>query len=148
LLNLGVYTAKRLNEKGWTVLQKSIETCVKQLESELDQMLQQVISWANINSGSYNIAGLDRYATELEQAFAGLNAEFSQIELPSEQQIDLHGKTDSKPLGKLLRWQQRPQAKTQILLMGHMDTVYPPSPVPQLCRYEEGIVYGPGVTDM
>ena len=68
--------------------------------------------WANINSGSGHHAGLDRMRAALRAAFAQAFCA-AQIEEP-----------ECKGTVRALRVIMRPQARSQILLSGHFDTVY------------------------
>jgi len=107
--------------------------------AEAAPMLDQTLRWAAINSGSRHLAGLARMARELAQAFAVLPG-------------DLHllpPQGDDQPLGHNLRLVVRPQAPVQVLLTGHMDTVYGADHPFQRCApARDGRINGPGVADM
>lgn len=111
---------------------------------ETGPMLAQTLRWASINSGSHNLDGLAMMARELADAFAVLPG--------SVRLLDAHGGT---PLGQNLHLQVRPEAPVQLLLTGHMDTVFAPDHPFQTVSGpdesgpdESGIVNGPGVADM
>src|SRR3954471_24020520 len=69
-------------------------------------------SWANINSGSENFAGLDRMR-------AALATEFATLPQAMIEHVALAGTP-----AKALRIRVRPNAPRQLLLSGHYDTVY------------------------
>ena len=102
-------------------------------------MLDQVQAWANIGSGSQNADGLAAMASVLADAFAALPGD-----------ILLREPEQDKAQGRNLHLVVRPQAPVQVLLTGHMDTVYgPESPFRQVgMMTAERTLNGPGVADM
>ncbi len=119
------------------------------LQENAATMLELVTRLAEINSGSFHIEGLNKIAEIFKHEYATLNCE--QVTMPVDEfkDIDLHGETKTLPLGPVLRFTQRPDAPMQILLVGHMDTVYHREHRFQH-TYQSGgdILHGPGVADM
>ena len=63
--------------------------------------------------------------------------------------VDAAGKTFDLPHGQHLHLTVRPQAPLQILLTGHMDTVFAADhPFQALTWLDAGTLGGPGVADM
>ncbi len=91
-------------------------------------------AFAEINSFTRNRAGLDEMAKEICNAYRPLEARMERIENP-----------EAVPF---LIFEKRPHASIQVLLGGHMDTVYPPSMNFSACKTENEKMFGPGVTDM
>lgn len=116
------------------------------------EMADRVIQWSNINSGSYNVLGLERMAAVLSQAFAELDCEGDLLSLLPIDQVDAEGQLKKVDVGPLLRFWKRPKAPLQVLLMGHMDTVFPiDHPFQKACYKKRGdteVLVGPGVCDM
>lgn len=111
----------------------------------MDELL---ISWANINSFSYNTAGLSQMLSALEDAFSPFHREIEKIELGSYQPIDSPETSERIPLGRALRVRKNVAGKPQIFLCCHMDTVFPPNHHFQKCvRLNDNMIQGPGVTD-
>ncbi len=112
-------------------------------------MLDQVLAWAAVNSGSRNLAGLERMADLLADAFAALPGVL-RLEQPSPvDAIDTAGKPVTLDHGRHLHLTVRPTAPIQLLFTGHMDTVFGPDHAFQQTRWlEDGILNGPGVADM
>lgn len=112
-------------------------------------MLKQVHSWAAINSGSQNLAGLARMADILRGAFSCLPG---QIELGSAVPVETilaDGRTAKIDHGAHLHINVRPDAPARILLTGHMDTVFgADDPFQTVAWLEDGTLNGPGVADM
>jgi glutamate carboxypeptidase len=114
-----------------------------------EPMLDHVLSWAAINSGSRNLGGLERMADVLVDAFAALPG-LLRLENPAEvKAVDASGCSVGVKHGRHLHLTVRPTAPVQLLLTGHMDTVYGlDHPFQQTKWLEDGVLGGPGVADM
>jgi glutamate carboxypeptidase len=114
-----------------------------------EPMLDQVLSWAAVNSGSRNLAGLERMADLLIDAFAALPG-LLRLERPAKvESIDSSGRVITIEHGRHLHLTVRPTAPVQLLFTGHMDTVFGADHGFQETRWlEEGVLNGPGVADM
>ncbi|MEA3080724.1 MAG: glutamate carboxypeptidase [Sphingomonadales bacterium] len=114
-----------------------------------EHMLDQVLAWTAINSGSRNLAGLERMADGLVDAFAGLPG-ILRLENPAPvEAVDAAGRSARIEHGRHLHLTVRPTAPIQLLLTGHMDTVYAADHPFQESRWiEDGVLNGPGTADM
>jgi glutamate carboxypeptidase len=114
-----------------------------------EPMLEQVLEWSAVNSGSRNLQGLERMAAVLANAFSTLPGDLS-LETPaSVEAVDSSGRTVELQHGKHLHLRVRADAPVQLLLTGHMDTVFGSEHEFQQARWlEEGVLNGPGVADM
>ena len=114
-----------------------------------EPMLDQVLSWAAINSGSRNLGGLERMADALVDAFAALPG-MLRLENPAPvEAVDAAGRTLDIQHGRHLHLTVRPTAPVQLLFTGHMDTVFAADHPFQATRWlEDGVLNGPGVADM
>jgi glutamate carboxypeptidase len=112
-------------------------------------MLDQVLGWAAINSGSRNLAGLERMADLLVDAFAALPG-ILRLENPAPvDAVDAAGRSARIEHGRHLHLTVRPTAPIQLLFTGHMDTVFAADhPFQQTRWIEDGVLNGPGVADM
>lgn len=102
--------------------------------AELVDLLE---SWANINSGSGHLAGLDRMRAALRAAFepAFPGAVVEEPECPG--------------TARALRLIMRPEAALRVLFSGHFDTVFEANDPFQRCtRPDASTLRGPGVIDM
>ena len=126
----------------------STETdCVERAAAE--PMLAQVEAWAAVNSGSRNLAGLQTIAGLLGDAFAALPGEITLVEPAAVDAVDNAGRRLPLDHGRNLHLRVRPEAPVQILLTGHMDTVFGADHPFQAMRWlDEGVLNGPGVADM
>jgi len=112
-------------------------------------MLDQVIEWAAINSGSRNLLGLDAVSRLLAEAFSPLPGVLDLREAASVEAMAADGALEPIPHGPNLHLKVRPDAPVQLLLTGHMDTVFGADhPFQTVFWREEGVLGGPGVADM
>ena len=93
--------------------------------AESEPMLDQVLAWSAVNSGSRNLGGLERMADLLADAFAALPGVLRLENPASVESVDGVGKAIKIPHGRHLHLTVRPTAPVQLLLTGHMDTVFP-----------------------
>lgn len=113
-------------------------------------MLAQTRAWSAINSGSGNHDGLRRTAGLLADAFSGLPGEVALLDAAPGEAIDPAGQSRSVAYGRNLHVRVRPEAPVQLLLTGHMDTVFASDhPFQSLTDLDGGaMINGPGVADM
>lgn len=112
-------------------------------------MLGRVEAWAAVNSGSRNLDGLSTMAHLLTDAFSVLPGELELVEPTVVDAVASDGSVAPLAHGRHLHLTVRPQAPVQILLTGHMDTVFGQDDPFQAARWlEEGVLNGPGVADM
>lgn len=113
------------------------------------EMLSQVESWAMINSGSGNLAGLARTAGLLRDAFAALPGEVRLVDPAPVDAVSPDGSINDIQRGQHLVVSVRAEAPLRLLFTGHMDTVFPVDSAFQTLRWlEPGVLNGPGVADM
>ena len=123
--------------------------CVERAMAAQGAMLAQVEAWAAINSGSRNLPGLARVAGLIGDAFAVLPGEMRLVDPASVEAVDALGRKYDSPHGQHLHLTVRPEAPLQILLTGHMDTVFGVDhPFQALTWLDAGTLGGPGVADM
>ncbi len=110
------------------------------IQGEHDRLLERVIDWANVNSGSGNEAGLNHVAEQIQREFQDLDPDDSTLSFLSE---------DATARGPLIRLTKRPNAKKRVLFFGHLDTVYNlEHPFQKTQLLPDGRLNGPGVCDM
>ncbi|MES2137564.1 MAG: hydrolase, partial [Pseudomonadota bacterium] len=99
--------------------------------------------------GSRNLAGLERMADLLVDAFSALPG-ILRLENPARvESVDSAGRAIDIKHGRHLHLTVRPTAPVQLLFTGHMDTVFGPDHAFQETRWlEDGVLNGPGVADM
>jgi glutamate carboxypeptidase len=129
------------------VLTRTEQETVERAAAE--PMLDQVLAWSAINSGSRNIAGLERMATVLADALAALPGDIELVDAAAVEAVDPAGRPVDIAHGQNLHLTVRPDAPLQLLFTGHMDTVFALDHAFQQTRWlEDGVLNGPGVADM
>jgi glutamate carboxypeptidase len=114
-----------------------------------DRMLAQVQIWSEINSGTGNLKGLATTASLLADAFSSLHGEVELVDPAPVEKVLADGSIVEVAHGRHLVATVRPEAPIQLLLTGHMDTVFAVDhPFQQLQWLDEGVLNGPGVADM
>lgn len=113
-------------------------------------MLAQLRIWSAINSGSRNLDGLATTAALLADAFAALPGEVTLIDAAPGETVDPGGRIQPLDYGRNLHVRVRSEAPVQLLLTGHMDTVFAiDHPFQTLTDLDGGrVINGPGVADM
>lgn len=113
-----------------------------------DSTVRRLIEWCNINTGTRNVEGLDRFRTELLRDFAPLGGEANELSLPPEMLIDSHGVPTPIALGKAISISKRREAPIHVFLGIHMDTVFDvPHAFQKAELIDENILRGPGAAD-
>jgi glutamate carboxypeptidase len=112
-------------------------------------MLDQTLDWARINSGTTNLAGLAAVAARLADAFSLLPGTLDLRDADPTEAILPDGAIRTIERGRNLHLVVRPDAPTQVLLTGHMDTVFAADhPFQSIRTLDDGRINGPGVADM
>ncbi len=116
---------------------------------EASTMLAQVEAWAAVNSGTRNLQGLATMAATLADAFSDLPGAIRFAEPAPVDSIAADGGVAALDHGRHLVLSVRPDAPVQLLLTGHMDTVYPADHAfRSVRRIDAATLGGPGVADM
>jgi glutamate carboxypeptidase len=119
--------------KNYSAYFEEIESFLTSREADMFAFLEEIIT---IQSGSHNKAGIDRTASTIVRAFQGLDVSTETIE----QQLQGNN--------LVVRSSAQPTADKQVLLVGHMDTVFPEDTDFNWYKADNDKSYGPGVVDM
>lgn len=112
-------------------------------------MLEQVELWAATNSGTGNLAGLRTVSKLLADAFSALPGEVALVVPDPVENVSPDGAVKTIERGNHLHACVRPEAPIQLLLTGHMDTVFAADhPFQTLKWLDDGVLNGPGTADM
>lgn len=123
-------------------------TMLETLETKLEELTEKLTRLSSINSGTYHLDGIEKMKEALAQELAPLG-EVKAIPIPFENRLNSSGDFSEIPLGDALYLEIRPEAKLQVLLAGHMDTVFDknhPFQTPQI--KDHATLVGPGSSDM
>jgi glutamate carboxypeptidase len=112
-------------------------------------MLEQVLAWSAVNSGSRNLAGLKVMAGLLADAFSALPGEVALVAPEPVEIVEADGAVRGVEHGAHLLVTVRPDAPVQLLFTGHYDTVFGADHRFQTTRLlDDGSINGPGTADM
>ena len=130
-------------------LKTSEDEAVCERVSDLqDAMQARTFEWAEINTGSWNRAGLDVMAPKMADAFSALQADIELIPTDPFEKVSDNGDVEAFETGPVIRIASRPEADMQIIMSGHYDTVFPPGTFEAITDMGEGKFNGPGLADM
>ncbi len=119
--------------KEYTTYFNDIESFLISKEPDMFASLEEIVK---IQSGSHNKAGIELTAGTIVRAFQGLDVSTETIEQR------LQGNH------LVVRSSAQPSAHKQVLLVGHMDTVFPEDTDFNWYKADNDKSYGPGVVDM
>ena len=106
-------------------------------------------SWEAINSGTGNLSGVAQMGAVLADALSALPGNVSVVDPEPVTRVGADGVVRAIEHGQHLRLTVRPDAPVQLLLTGHMDTVYGADhPFQVVHELAPGVLNGPGVADM
>jgi glutamate carboxypeptidase len=125
-----------------------IEPLLEDLEGQGEALVALTETWSLVNSGSYELAGLERMRALLLDACAVLPGEVEAVALKPSQRIKPDGDIAEIEHGASIRVRVRPDAPIQVALTGHYDTVFPAAHAFQKPWREGEVLCGPGVADM
>ena len=112
-------------------------------------MLEQVLGWSAINTGTGNLTGLMAQAGLLADCLAALPGEVTLEQPGPVTAVAADGREMAVDYGKHLRLTVRPRAERRLLLTGHMDTVFAADHIFQQTHWlDDETLNGPGVADM
>lgn len=114
------------------------QNILKDIEKNMPAMIQLLKESVNINSGTYNIAGIKKVAAIYSKEFAALGFTVEWIKLPD----------SLKRAGHLMAYKKGKKGK-KLFLIGHLDTVFEPDmPANPYTMLNDSVATGQGVNDM
>jgi len=112
-------------------------------------MLEKVLEWSALNTGTRNLPGLAAQAALLADSFSALPGDLRLHSAAQVETVDVDGQRLDLPHGDHLVLSVRSGAARRFLLTGHMDTVFAATDPFQLCNWlDNQTLNGPGVADM
>lgn len=120
----------------------------KALNLKLDDLANAVIALAEVNSGSYNVSGVNECVERLAHQLEPLKPDTIEIiQSGPSPVVDRKGFQVEYPVGKTLRARKRPDAPFQVCMFGHLDTVFGVEHPFQTVTRNGTRLNGPGVAD-
>ncbi|WP_086929498.1 hydrolase [Agarilytica rhodophyticola] len=124
----------------------------KQLLSSIEprhsSMVETTRRLADINSGSFNPAGINAVNQEFVSIFSPLSDTHKTLTLETIPLVQEDGQVKNFETSQMQLFSARPEAPLQILCTGHSDTVFPIDSEFQKTWIEGNHLRGPGVADM
>ncbi len=119
------------------------------IAAQREPLLERLTQLAAINSGTANVAGVNRIGAEFAALFEPLCDSRELLPSASAQRASIAGEMVTEHYGDIQSFVKRPEAAIQVLLVGHLDTVFPVDhhfQQPQIL--DDARLGGPGVADM
>lgn len=114
-----------------------------------DSVVETLLDWSKINSGSRNRSGLDKMRAALTDRFQLLPGMITTPDLSEGEYVTRKGVIENISYAPAMLLTVRPDAPLQLVLTGHYDTVFPADSHFQSPQYkDDDTVNGPGVADM
>ena len=129
------------------LLSGAVQAALERLEDR-DALIERTLAWSAINSGSHELAGLERMRDALTDCVAMAPGEVERIPLAPTQRISARGQAQAVEHGEAIRVRVRPEAPIQIALTGHYDTVFPAAHPFQTAWREDDACTDPATADM
>lgn len=127
----------------------SITDSFKWIDSRQEDLVRTLCDLSAINSGTHNLNGLAQMENAFQELFSPLADSAEVIPSQSAEHADLEGNVHTQQYGNMLSFKKRSDAPIQVLLVGHMDTVFPVDHGFQTpTQTDDNIINGPGVADM
>ncbi|MEM9669762.1 MAG: hydrolase [Pseudomonadota bacterium] len=130
-------------------LSREDRDAIERLNDRQSEMVRQTVSWAEINTGSFNTSGLNTLAPHIADAFSRLDADIQLQKTTPFQTVADTGDVIEVQTGPILRAEARTGAPVQVVMSGHYDTVFPvDSDFQTITDLGDGRLNGPGLADM
>ncbi|WP_262690573.1 hydrolase [Kordiimonas aestuarii] len=127
----------------------AVKAALANIDARQQCMVDMVLEWSRVNSGSRNLAGLDEMEKKVLDAFKVLEPEVELIDLDDGEAVNEAGELVTIKNGRTIRLFKRPGANRRVLMTGHTDTVFAKDHKFQEPVWLDGdTINGPGVADM
>lgn len=117
------------------------------LDGRQGAMLDRLIDWASVKSGSANLPGVSAMLERVEAAAEGLGATARRVDLPEYHTVDDAGRPVQTRFGQALHLSKHPDAPRRAFLCIHLDTVFAADHPFQRVTQDGNTLHGPGVAD-
>jgi glutamate carboxypeptidase len=119
------------------------------IRQQTPALRDELLRLSNINSGSFNIDGVNAVAARMAERFTPLGGRQELISVAAFRSTADDGTVRDRRLGKALRIRKRPDAPLKIFFCGHLDTVFAADhPFQTAHQLADDQLRGPGVADL
>ncbi len=127
----------------------NLDTYLSPLDDASPRMTERTTLWSAINSGTNNVAGVEEVAAAIIPEFTKLGMNHKILPPAPVEALNDEGKIEPVPCGPVHHLSLRPEAEKRIMLVGHLDTVFPADhPFQKVEKRKDGTLHGPGCADM
>lgn len=127
----------------------AIKDALAWIDDRQASLVERLVAWSAINSGSHNRAGLKAMGAEVSAAFSVLGADYREIATPPGRRVAPDGSLEPVAHGPVHLFSKRPGADRRVLLTGHLDTVFAADhPFQEPGFLDDNTLNGPGAADM
>ena len=127
----------------------AIKDALAWIDDQHRSLVERLVAWSAINSGSHNGAGLKAMGAEVTAAVRVLQADYQEIKTAPGRRVASDGSLEPVAHGPVHLFSKRPRAKRRVLLTGHLDTVFAADhPFQEPKFLDENTLNGPGAADM
>ena len=124
------------------------ENICKRVSGLAETMLNRTLAWAEVNTGSHNVAALKAFAPVMAETFSVLDAAVELVDATPFELVNKNGAVETIDTGPIIKITARPEAPVQVVMSGHYDTVFPPGTFEAITDLGDGRLNGPGLSDM
>ena len=119
------------------------------IDEQTARQRDELLRLSKLNSGSFNVAGVNAVSARLADLFAPLGAQVERLPVAPYRSTADDGSMKERPLGDALRLRLRPDAPLKVFLCGHLDTVFAVDhPFQNAVQRDADTLHGPGVADL
>lgn len=129
--------------------QSDVQSALRGIDERQQDMVDMVLAWSRVNSGSRNLEGLLEMERLVLDAFKVLEPEVELIDLEDGEAVNEAGEVVKVRNGRSIRLFKRPTANRKVLMTGHTDTVFAlDHKFQEPVWLDDNTLGGPGVADM
>lgn len=130
-------------------MKREYQAPLEWIDTQTPRLRDELLALSNLNSGSFNAAGVNAVGERLKGLFAPLSAQAEVLPVAPYRSTADDGSLKERPLGNAVRLRQRPEAPLQVFLCGHLDTVFASDhPFQKAVQRDDDTLHGPGVADL
>ncbi len=127
----------------------NLQESLNWIDAQRSELLDDLCELSAINSGTSNHSGISQVREVFSETLSSMSDHLSVIKSRTAERADLEGNLTEEYYGDMLDCFLRPDAPIQVLLVGHLDTVFPVDhPFQSPVIKDESVLHGPGVADM
>ena len=125
------------------------QQCLDWIDTTAPALREELLRLSDINSGSFNAAGVSTVAQRMAERFAPLGGRQELPDVAPFRSTADDGSERERPLGRALHIRMRADAPLRIFFCGHLDTVFGAEhPFQKAREVNADTLHGPGIADL